>query len=297
VSFTDNGDPSLADGSAGSGVDPSSLSAPQVFNTDGSHEASGTVADNVGNLSGPGTLSVQVDVSAPTLEVSCPAPVSIGAKGVNATVSASDAQSGLAQDPSGSVLIDTSTSGTKTVTRTAIDNVGHETTGSCSTQVGFTQVITGNVKTKLVVKSGQAVQLTSTAKVSNSVTVKPGGAIDIEGATISGALSSSGAALVRICGASISGPTKAINGSGSVVLGEGDAECPSSTFHGTVTIKANQAGVLVDENAFLSALKVQTNQGGTTVINNTVAGSLIVTGNTGTVVDTPNEVEGKSKIQ
>ena len=39
------------------------------------------------------------------------------------------------------------------------------------------------------------------------------------------------------------------------------------------------------------------NDGGTTVINNKVAGELVVKGNTGTVVDTPNEVEGKSKIQ
>ena len=36
---------------------------------------------------------------------------------------------------------------------------------------------------------------------------------------------------------------------------------------------------------------------GTTVINNKIAGELVVKGNTGTVVDTPNEVEGKSKIQ
>ena len=38
----------------GSGVDLASLSAPQTFNTDGSHEASGTVADNVGNVSAAG---------------------------------------------------------------------------------------------------------------------------------------------------------------------------------------------------------------------------------------------------
>src|SRR4029077_16425945 len=41
VSFTDNGDPSLSDGSAGSGVDPFSIPAPQVLATDGAHEASG----------------------------------------------------------------------------------------------------------------------------------------------------------------------------------------------------------------------------------------------------------------
>jgi outer membrane protein W len=78
---------------------------------------------------------VQVDVSPPTLGVSCPATAIIGASGVHATVIASDGQSGLAADPSGSVPISTAAVGPQTVTRTAIDNVGHETTSSCTTNV------------------------------------------------------------------------------------------------------------------------------------------------------------------
>jgi hypothetical protein len=185
----------------------------------------------------------------------------------------------------------------KTVTVTAIDNVGHETEASCSTLVGYTQVITGNVKNKLVVKAGQAIELTKTAKVSGPVTVKPGGALDVEGATISGALTSNGATLLRVCAANVAGNLKAVSSTGSVVIGEGNEACSSSNLHGTVTVKTNKAGVLIDENVFFSALKVLSNAGGTTVIKNTIAGELIVKGNTGTVVDTPNEVEGKVKIQ
>jgi len=296
VSFSDNGDPLLSDGSAGSGVDLGTLSGPQTFNTDGSHEASGTVADKVGNVSSPGTLSVQVDASAPTVEASCPAPVKIGAKGVNATVTASDGQSGLAKDPSGSYPINTSTGGVKTVKVTAIDNVGHETEASCSTLVGYTQVITTNLKGNLTIKAGQAIELTKTAKVSGNVVVQPGGALDVEGATISGSLTAKEATLLRICGAKAAKVT-AVNGTGSVVLGEGNEECPPSKFGGVVTIKGNKAGVLIDENDFSASLKVLNNEGGTTVINNKIAGELVVKGNTGTVVDTPNEVEGKSKIQ
>ena len=50
--------------------------APQTFNTDGSHEASGTVADNVGNVSAPGTLTRagRRDRRRPS-KSSCPAPV------------------------------------------------------------------------------------------------------------------------------------------------------------------------------------------------------------------------------
>jgi hypothetical protein len=48
---------------------------------------------------------------------------------------ASDAESGLASDPSATVPINTESAGPQKITRTAIDNVGHETTRSCTTQV------------------------------------------------------------------------------------------------------------------------------------------------------------------
>jgi hypothetical protein len=239
--------------------------------------------------------AVVVDKTPPTVEISCPPSASVGQSGVVATVTATD-ESGLKTDPSGTIAIDTSTAGTKTVSATAVDSLGNEASSSCSTQVGFTQVITGNVKGKLVVKAGQAVELTSTAKAGGAITVKPGGAIDVEGATLSGALSAKGATLVRVCGASVSGALKAVSSTGSVVLGDG-GECAGNSLHGAVTVKANNAGVQVVQNELSAALKVLNNQGGTTVENNAVAGSLTVTGNSGSVIDMPNEVEGKSKIQ
>jgi hypothetical protein len=94
------------------------------------------VTDNVGHVSSAGCLlAVQVDATAPKLEVVCPAVVARGQTGVTATVTASDAESGLASDPSGSVPIDTTQAGPVTTTRTAVDNVGHETTKSCTTEV------------------------------------------------------------------------------------------------------------------------------------------------------------------
>ncbi len=295
VSFTSNGDPKLSDGSPGSGVNPATVPAAQTFNTSGSHSASGTVADNVGNVSAPGSLTVQVDSTPPSLEVKCPAMVAIGAK-ASATVTASDAYSGLKTDPSGSVPINTSRTGAQTTTRTAVSNVGFETTKSCTTMVGYYVLVTGQVNGKLVVRSGEAIELASTAKVNGSVTVKPGGALDIEGATVSGKLSSSGAALLRICGAHIAGLIKASGGSGSLVIGEGTSECSANTLAGA-TIKGNKAGVLVDGNVFGSLVKVEGNAGGTSVTNNKVHGSLTVTGNAQPVVDRPNEVQGASKLQ
>ncbi|HEY2719750.1 MAG TPA: hypothetical protein VGI52_08975, partial [Solirubrobacteraceae bacterium] len=241
------------------------------------------------------SAAVVVDETAPTVEISCPASASVGQQGVVATATASD-ESPLKVDPSGTIPIDTSSAGTKTVSATAVDNLGNEATSSCSTQVGFTQVLTGTVKGKLLVKAGQSVQLTSTAKVSGAITVKPGGALDVEGATLSGSASAKGATLVRICGADVGGAVKAVSSSGSVVLGDG-GECAGNSFHGAVTVKSNSAGVKIVGNTVHSALKAVGNDGGTTVTGNSVAASLTVTGNSGAVSDTPNEVEGKSKLQ
>jgi hypothetical protein len=292
VSFADNGDPLLADGSAGTGVNLSTLSAAQTISTDGSHVASGTVADNVGNVSAAGTLTVQVDVSPPSVEVSCPATAAVGSS-ASATVSASDGQSGLASDPSGVVPIDTTKAGPQTVQRTATDNVGHSTTSSCTTQVVNTNVITGRVKHKLVVKEGEAVQLTSTAQT-NAIEVQQGGALDVEGAKTT-TINASKASVIRICGAKV-GAVKIAGSTGPVVLGDNEGCSPSSFAAGGV-LQGNTDGVTVIGDTFKGSLTVTGNAGGTTVTGNTVSKNLTVTGNSGTVVDTPNTVGGKAKTQ
>jgi lysophospholipase L1-like esterase len=295
VSFTDNGDPALADGSPGSGVDPASIPAAQTFTTDGSHTASGRVADNVGNVSLPGSLTVQLDASAPSLTVTCPASASLGAGGVAATVAASDGQSGLANDPSGSVPIDTSSSGARTITRTAVDNVGHSTT-SCTTQVTPTRVIAGAFKGLLVVRPGQAVEVAPGATV-GQVRVEAGGALDVEQATVTGPIGTHMATLLRICGSSVSGSVNAAEGSGPVILGDGTPGCAASRFAKLVTVHGGSGGVEIVGDTFTGPLTVTANGGGTDVTGNTVGGALTVTGNTGTVVDRPNTVSGRSKLQ
>jgi lysophospholipase L1-like esterase len=295
VSFTDNGDPALADGSPGSGVNPASIPSLQTFTTDGSHTASGAVSDNAGNESAPGSLTVQLDASAPSVEVSCPPTAQVGSPGVIATVSASDGQSGLASDPSGTVPINTNSAGPKTVERTAVDNVGHSTTSSCTTLVGHSLVISGSQKRKLIVKSGESVELTATAKV-KTVQVLPGGSLDVEGGSAT-SIESSEAVVMRFCGATVSGAAKLIDGTGPVVIGEGTESCPSNTFEKGVTLQGNTGGVLVSKNVVKGALKVTGGSGGTTVTRNTVSKTLTVSGNSGEVTDTPNTVAGKSKVQ
>ncbi len=128
MSFTANGDPALPDASPGSGVEPLSLTAPETFETSGTFLASGTVADYAGNVSSAGTLHGESGRHPAETRNRLPEPVLVGEAGVHATVTASDGESGLASDPSEVVPIDTTQTGPQTVTRTAIDNVGHETT-------------------------------------------------------------------------------------------------------------------------------------------------------------------------
>ena len=289
VSFAANGD-------AGSGLKPGTLSPPEAFETSGAHTACGTDEDNVGHLSSPGCLAVQVDATAPSLEVECPAEVTEGATGVHATVKATDSESGLASDPSGVVPIATASAGPVTVTRTAVDHVGHETTTSCTTEVGFTSIFAGTLTHKLVVPSGQAIELTSTAVALKGVVVE-GGALDIEGATVKGSLHGNAPTLLRICGAKIEAATKVARASGTVVIGDPGHGCAADTLTKTAGLSSNHAGVTLNGDVFGAALKVTENAGGATVMNNKIAGGLTVTGNTGTVVDKPNEVKGKSKLQ
>ncbi|HKP18226.1 MAG TPA: metallophosphoesterase [Gaiellaceae bacterium] len=131
VTATDSGDAVLADGTAGSGVNKSTLIAPVTYKTNGTYTVSDQVTDLAGWKSTTASLKVKVDVTAPTLTLQCPNNVSRGAKAY-ATFSASDAQAGLATPASGSVLLSTSVRGTQTVSVQARDNVGHVTTKSCS---------------------------------------------------------------------------------------------------------------------------------------------------------------------
>ena len=134
VSFSANGDPNLLDGSAGSGVNLSTLTAPIVKNTSGPHTVSGTVKDNVGLESAAGSLTVQVDATNPTVNITgCPTDT-VGYNSThNITVAASDAHSGLVSDPSGSVPLDTTTArGPQTKTIQVQDNVGHTAQATCN---------------------------------------------------------------------------------------------------------------------------------------------------------------------
>ena len=133
VSFAPNGDPALPDSSAGSGVDATTIPAPQVRSTSGSHTVSGTVSDVVGNASDAGSLTVKVDATDPIVSITCPTTDPIAGTAATAPWTASDTHSGLASAANGTVALDTSTAGTRTATApTATDNVGRTAGATCT---------------------------------------------------------------------------------------------------------------------------------------------------------------------
>jgi len=136
VAFSAAGDPNLADGSAGSGVDAATLAGPSVFTSTGSHTASSTIKDNVANESAPTSLTVFVDAVAPTVSFSdCPASAVLQGSAASVNYSAGDAGSRLGESSTGSVALDTTSSGAHSVSKTVEDNVGHSATASCSYSV------------------------------------------------------------------------------------------------------------------------------------------------------------------
>lgn len=126
VDFESDGDPNMPEAS---GVDESSLSASQRFNITGAHTASGTVKDNAGNESLPGTLAVRVDATKPTASFDdCPSnPIAKGST-VEVRWSAADDLngSGLKGTSTGSTTLDTNSAGNKLAEGPAPqDNVGN----------------------------------------------------------------------------------------------------------------------------------------------------------------------------
>ena len=132
--WSHDGDPDLADGTPGSGVDPASVPGPVSLTTTGANEVVARLRDLAGNQADTVRV-VRVDADPPQLTLTCPSEAHVGAI-ANATATVSDpGGSGVAGSVPNDVAIDTGAVGTETVTLTATDNVGHETTRSCDVPV------------------------------------------------------------------------------------------------------------------------------------------------------------------
>ncbi len=160
VLFSDNGDPNLASGQAGSGV--KSVTPNPTFNSSGTHAYSGTAIDYADNTSAATAGDVKVDATKPNVELTCPSgPVKAGSA-ATASWTASDAHSQLDGAATGTVPLDTATFGTgKIASTTVADKVGLTETDTCTYDVlydfaGFFRPVDAT-PTLNVVKAGSAV--------------------------------------------------------------------------------------------------------------------------------------------
>ncbi len=113
---------------SGSGI--ASCPADQVFSTEGTFTANGTVTDIAGNSASTSFGLIKIDKTAPTLNPGVsPNPIVLNGT-ATVTSGAADTLSGLASQSCSA--LNTSTIGTKTVTCTATDNAGNTSTASAS---------------------------------------------------------------------------------------------------------------------------------------------------------------------
>ena len=128
-----DGDPDLPDGTPGSGVDPATVPGPVTRSTTGEHEFVARLRDRAGNEQLT-IRKLRVDASAPTLALACPAGAHVGVEN-SVPVTAADLGSGLDAPVPQQLPIDVSTAGTRTITHTVRDHVGHAVTRSCTVAV------------------------------------------------------------------------------------------------------------------------------------------------------------------
>jgi len=126
----------LADGTAGSGVDPASLPRPQLVTTEGANTVSGVIADRAGNVSPARNATVRVDAFPPSSTLTCPEETTRGTR-ATARWSDADTASGLAGTATGTVTLDPSAVGWHVAEHEARDRVGHVTTSTCAYRVVY----------------------------------------------------------------------------------------------------------------------------------------------------------------
>ena len=139
--------------------------------------------------------------------------------------------------------------------------------------------LTGTHSGPLTISAGEAFCTEPGAKLSGPITVKAGGAIDLEGAIVSGPIRASGATVVRLCGSTLSGPLS-VSGSTGLVLVGGDAAtgpCAGNTISGPVSLTNNRGGVEFNGNQVSGPLTIS---GTTGTLPPPDTGSVHATGNT-----------------
>ncbi|MFI5830999.1 Ig-like domain repeat protein [Streptomyces sp. NPDC051578] len=118
----------------------------------------------------------------------------------------------------------------------------------------------------LTVAAGQAVCLSSGARQDGPVTVRPGGALAVLDAEVTGPVSGDGALALTVCRSTLAGPLSVRGSTGPVLLGsdeDGPADagtCAGNRFTGAVSVDANIGGVVIVGNRVTGPLRCEGNE-------------------------------------
>jgi hypothetical protein len=120
--------------------------------------------------------------------------------------------------------------------------------GSLAHSVTCAVTITGAHSGTLTVSASTCLSPHATA--TGAILVSGAGALDLEGATVTGAISvTSGSGVIRICATSIGGALDIKNHTGLVIVGDpGDAACAPNTINGALLLANNTGGVEAIDN-------------------------------------------------
>jgi YVTN family beta-propeller protein len=113
----------------------------------------------------------------------------------------------------------------------------------------------------ITVAAGQSICIGPNATVLGTITVQPGGALDIEGATILGRVLSTGATDLRVCDSWIAGEISATWSTGLVTIGDANQNCGGDNILGLVTLTSNTAGVEVADGVIYGKLTITNTTG------------------------------------
>lgn len=174
-----------------SGVASAVPASPLSFSSEGKDQTQTvTVTDIAGNSATFTSPVVNIDMTPPLVSITGPATVILGAS-ASAIVTASDALSGLVTDPSGSIALDTSTVGSKTISVTAEDNAGNSATATFSYKViyGFKGLLSPYAAPPKDFKAGSSIPLkwqytNAAGTVVNSSAAAPSVTITLNGSPI-----------------------------------------------------------------------------------------------------------------
>jgi hypothetical protein len=229
--------------------------------------------------SGNAAAPVTVGKATPVLSWTTPAPITfgtpLGAGQLDATASVPGT---FSYSPMAATVLQPGVQPLN-ATFTPADTADYVSGGTVSTTVtvGFPQsCITTTISGPFTIKKNQSICVGSGGQFTGPVTVQAGGALYVNGGTISGPLTATGAVAITLCAANVTAnvtaPFTVTGTTGPVLVGGTTPACLGNTLSAPVNIKNNTGGVGFSNNTASTPVTITNNSGGFTNKNDKYTG-------------------------